>query len=231
MAALADASSVELATCSLARRQSLTRGGAPPSLYKAVPAVSKVMPTFEPAAPPPGQGVNMATLSGEQRHVLEIVKSGKSIFFTGCAGTGKSYLLKAIIASLSPSTTFVTALTGVAALNIGGKTLHSFAGIGLVRMRYERFARASGGVAALLTPRRRAWVMVWASNDGAQGKKPKEMLVQEISKQARDRWVACKTLIIDEVSMMSDELFEKVDFVARYAARACGRPCAGSGHG
>jgi len=107
-----------------------------------MPVVPKVMPTFEPVAPPPGQGVSLVTLSDEQRRVLEIVKSGKSIFFTGCAGTGKSYLLKAIIASLSPNTTFVTALTGVAALNIGGKTLHSFAGIGLVRMRCRRFSRA-----------------------------------------------------------------------------------------
>ena len=77
----------------------------------------------------------MASLSEEQRHVVEMVRQGKSVFFTGCAGTGKSYLLKAIVAVLNKDTTHVTALTGVAALNIGGKTLHSFAGIGLVRAR------------------------------------------------------------------------------------------------
>lgn len=40
-------------------------------------------------------------------------------------------MLKEIIKRSSTTTTFVTALTGMAALNIGGMTLHKFAGIGL----------------------------------------------------------------------------------------------------
>lgn len=52
-------------------------------------------------------------------------------------GTGKSVLLREIIASLrrkyssSPDVVAVTASTGIAACNIGGVTLHSFSGIGL----------------------------------------------------------------------------------------------------
>ncbi|NXG40788.1 PIF1 helicase, partial [Psilopogon haemacephalus] len=71
-----------------------------------------------------------ARLSAEQEAVLSAVKSGKSIFFTGCAGTGKSFLLKKIVGSLSPKSTYATASTGVAACHIGGTTLHAFAGIG-----------------------------------------------------------------------------------------------------
>ncbi|NWH73847.1 PIF1 helicase, partial [Piaya cayana] len=69
-------------------------------------------------------------LSAEQEAVLSAVRSGKSIFFTGCAGTGKSFLLKRIVGSLPPKSTYVTASTGVAACHIGGTTLHAFAGIG-----------------------------------------------------------------------------------------------------
>lgn len=75
------------------------------------------------------------TLEPEQRAIWDAAMSGKSIFFTGAAGTGKSFLLRKIIAELQQihgrSTVFVTAPTGVAACNISGSTLHHFAGLGL----------------------------------------------------------------------------------------------------
>jgi ATP-dependent DNA helicase PIF1 len=77
-------------------------------------------------------------LSDEQRHVLKaVVEQKKSIFFTGSAGTGKSVLMREIIKQLrnkfrkEPDRIAVTASTGLAACNIEGVTLHSFAGIGL----------------------------------------------------------------------------------------------------
>ncbi len=36
-------------------------------------------------------------LTKEQKQVLETVKSGRNLFFTGSAGTGKSFLMKRII--------------------------------------------------------------------------------------------------------------------------------------
>ncbi|XP_053995462.1 ATP-dependent DNA helicase PIF1 [Hylaeus anthracinus] len=70
-------------------------------------------------------------ITEEQSKVLNAVVSGKNVFFTGSAGTGKSFLLKKIIAALPPDATMATASTGVAACHIGGITLHQFAGIGL----------------------------------------------------------------------------------------------------
>jgi ATP-dependent DNA helicase PIF1 len=73
-------------------------------------------------------------LSAEQKHILELVRKGRSVFFTGPAGTGKSVLMREIITELKrkhakkPESVAVTASTGLAACNIGGMTLHSFSG-------------------------------------------------------------------------------------------------------
>ncbi|CAH0563392.1 unnamed protein product [Brassicogethes aeneus] len=66
----------------------------------------------------------------EQKEVLDACSSGQNVFFTGSAGTGKSFLLRKIIGALPPDVTTATASTGVAACHIGGITLHQFAGIG-----------------------------------------------------------------------------------------------------
>eukprot|EP00929_Paragymnodinium_shiwhaense_P067462 TRINITY_DN33953_c0_g1_i1.p1 TRINITY_DN33953_c0_g1~~TRINITY_DN33953_c0_g1_i1.p1 ORF type:complete len:413 (-),score=88.10 TRINITY_DN33953_c0_g1_i1:25-1263(-) len=57
------------------------------------------------------------------------------MFITGAAGTGKSFLVKYIVQELQklhPNQVAITAPTGLAAINIGGQTIHSFAGVGLV---------------------------------------------------------------------------------------------------
>ncbi|KAK6888304.1 ATP-dependent DNA helicase PIF1 [Candida tropicalis] len=80
------------------------------------------------------KNVKPIILSHEQEYVLKQVLQGVSLFFTGPAGTGKSVLLRSIIKSLRSKRSrgiAVTASTGLAACNIGGITLHSFAGIGL----------------------------------------------------------------------------------------------------
>ncbi|XP_044252471.1 ATP-dependent DNA helicase PIF1 [Tribolium madens] len=74
----------------------------------------------------------------EQKEVMEACLSGRNVFFTGSAGTGKSYLLKRIIGALPPDVTAATASTGVAACHIGGITLHQFAGIGTGEATLER---------------------------------------------------------------------------------------------
>ncbi|KAF6207800.1 hypothetical protein GE061_016248 [Apolygus lucorum] len=73
---------------------------------------------------------SLANLTEEQKEVLDAVKNGANVFFTGSAGTGKSFLLQHLINCLRPDVTCATASTGSAACLIGGTTLHSFAGIG-----------------------------------------------------------------------------------------------------
>ena len=69
-------------------------------------------------------------LVSEQTRVLEFVCEGKNVFFTGAAGTGKSLVLHAIKGFLRGTGVGVTTIapTGIASLNIGGRTIHSFAG-------------------------------------------------------------------------------------------------------
>lgn len=137
-------------------------------------------------------------LSSEQEHVKQlVVEKNASVFFTGPAGTGKSVLMRAIIAELQkkyardPERLAVTASTGLAACNIGGSTLHSFAGIGL-------------------------------------GKDDVPALVKKIRRnpKAKNRWLKTKTLIIDEISMVDGDLFDKLSQVGRQI-RANGRPWGG----
>ncbi|XP_053695061.1 ATP-dependent DNA helicase PIF1 [Sabethes cyaneus] len=120
------------------------------------------------------------SLNDQQRMVMDACKSGRSVFFTGSAGTGKSFLLRKIISTLPPDGTVATASTGVAACLIGGTTLHSFAGIG-------------SGEAGL----QRCYEMASRPNSS-------------------QIWRKCKRLIIDEVSMVDGDYFEKIEAVARY---------------
>lgn len=45
---------------------------------------------------------------------------GKNVYYSGRAGSGKSHLLRAIIERAPAGKTFITASTGIAAINVGG---------------------------------------------------------------------------------------------------------------
>lgn len=143
------------------------RGPAPKKLL--TPALTESLPFNE-----------KLELNDEQNEILKACLRNKSIFFTGSAGTGKSFLLRKIIATFPPDGTVATASTGVAACLIGGVTLHSFTGIG-------------SGEASL--------------------KRCYELATRPASASA---WRKCKRLIIDEVSMVDGDFFEKIEAVARY---------------
>ena len=54
-----------------------------------------------------------------------IEKTSANLFLTGKAGTGKTTFLKRL-KELSPKRMVVLASTGIAAINAGGMTIHSF---------------------------------------------------------------------------------------------------------
>jgi len=61
------------------------------------------------------------------------MKSGRSVFLTGSAGTGKTYVLNQFIEYLEKNNIdhAVTASTGIAATHLGGMTIHSWSGLGI----------------------------------------------------------------------------------------------------
>jgi len=68
-----------------------------------------------------------------QRDALNILKTGKNVFITGPAGSGKTYVLNEYIKYLKEHDVSIgiTASTGIAATHMGGVTIHSWSGIGV----------------------------------------------------------------------------------------------------
>lgn len=64
--------------------------------------------------------------------VLTLLINGENVFLTGFAGTGKSYILNKLKEYFKKKLT-ITSTTGIAAVNVKGQTLHSWAGVGLCR--------------------------------------------------------------------------------------------------
>lgn len=70
--------------------------------------------------------ISNVTLGMEQKAVYKVIEeTDDSVFVTGKAGTGKSVLLQYFTENTSKAVA-VVAPTGVAALNVGGQTIHSF---------------------------------------------------------------------------------------------------------
>ncbi len=72
------------------------------------------------------------SLSPSQNRALEILKGVDNVFLTGAAGSGKSFLLREFLRDRDRKTFPTLASTGAAAILIGGRTFHSFFGLGIL---------------------------------------------------------------------------------------------------
>ncbi len=84
-------------------------------------------------------------LSPEQADALELLRSGENVFLTGGAGSGKSFLIRHFMKDIDPKEMPILASTGAAAVLLGGRTFHSFFGLGIMEggpdATYERASK------------------------------------------------------------------------------------------
>jgi ATP-dependent exoDNAse (exonuclease V) alpha subunit len=106
-------------------------------------------PANDTSSPPPSAAgeawpAGMETTSQYQA-ALQFLREGNGhLFVTGRAGTGKSTLLRAL-RDLSDQELVVLAPTGLAAVNVGGQTIHSFFGFPPRLIRPEDIRRSRNG--------------------------------------------------------------------------------------
>ena len=72
-------------------------------------------------------------LSMTQEEALNILKSGRNVYLTGAAGSGKTHVLNEYINYLNERgvAVAVTASTGIASTHLGGMTIHAWSGMGI----------------------------------------------------------------------------------------------------
>lgn len=118
------------------------------------------------------------SLSETQRLAVDRIAEGKNVFITGPAGTGKSFLLNYLKDEYKTKSLHITASTGIAAINVGGQTLHSWAGLGLGNLPLNETIRNILSVKGTFL---------------------------------RKKLRSAKMLAIDEISMISAEVFDMLN--------------------
>ena len=119
--------------------------------------------------------------------------SSRPVFLTGKAGTGKTTFLKYIKEHTNKQTA-VLAPTGVAAINAGGVTIHSF-----FQLPFTPYIPASQG---------------FASSDEMMDKH--HLLGRiKVNRERREVYQKLELLIIDEISMVRCDVVDAIDVVLR----------------
>lgn len=123
--------------------------------------------------------------------------TGKHLFLTGRAGTGKTTFLRHIVRT-TPKKTVVVAPTGVAAINAGGVTMHSF-----FQLPFGMYISDASDYAG-------------EEYSGSQIVNKRTLLKNiRFNNEKRQLLRELELLIIDEVSMLRADALDAIDTVLR----------------
>src|SRR5215204_2628193 len=127
-----------------------------------------------------------------------IRKTSRSLFLTGKAGTGKTTFLRHIKAT-SRKATVIVAPTGVAAINAGGTTIHSF-----FQLPFSPFIP----------------VEIRGAEQSADMSDKYALLKNlRVDSEKRNIFRGLELLIIDEVSMVRCDILDAIDTILRHFRR------------
>jgi hypothetical protein len=142
-----------------------------------------------------------------QQAVTFVTQTNRSLFLTGKAGTGKTTFLRYIRDNCFKKSVIV-APTGVAAINAGGVTIHSF-----FQLPFGMFMPAHRST--------------WGGGDSNIYNKNQLLGKLRINAAKRELIQELDLLIIDEVSMVRADLLDAVDTVLRSVRRRHYEPFGG----
>lgn len=142
-----------------------------------------------------------------QKAVSFVCDTNENLFLTGRAGTGKTTFLK-YIKTQTRKQCAVVAPTGVAAINAGGETIHSF-----LQLPFSPFVPGSAG----------------GFGRQPQGAEDKHSLLANLRLRETKLKLLRKLelLIIDEVSMVRCDLLDSMDLVLRHVRKNWSQPFGG----
>lgn len=75
---------------------------------------------------------DISHFSEDQKHAWDLLQTEGNVFVTGEAGSGKSFLIREFMRGKDPKKFPILASTGAAAVLIGGRTFHSYLGLGIM---------------------------------------------------------------------------------------------------
>ncbi|KAF4779874.1 ATP-dependent DNA helicase PIF1 [Colletotrichum scovillei] len=144
------------------------------------PQAHSFEPVPDPCEPP---------LVQEQQAAMDLAMAGHNLFITGSGGCGKSVLVKALHKMFKANEREVQLIapTGIASVNIGGRTVWNYAG--------------------------------WTPDDFSKPDAFGRLMGKSRHNENKNRIVDTHVLIIDEISMVENQFFERLGRVMRRIRR------------
>jgi len=133
-------------------------------------------------------------LSKEQRYALQRFQAGENVFVSGPGGSGKSHLIRYLVQDLYRNGRIhqVTSTTGCSAILLSNQI------------------RVAGKPIVVKT------IHSWSGIRLGRGPLSEIVRVVFRSRRTIKEWRRCRTLILDEISMLSKKLFTVLEYLARY---------------